>query len=636
VEIILNILSLYPSKMLVTCGYEYQKYSLVMEYDNMHNILGKTQVHKTSPDNTNWTKAHQTIYDLTYEKYNAAEFNVAGYSYTQPHAVRQIIDKPEATSTGNDVKTKMYDYDPNGNLTNITQKTGESDVVEKLRTNLWDEENRLRAVDITPDAEGIRPIAIYTYDAGGERILKHSNTSVSIYLNGKKVADTIQTNATLYPSGMLVGKLGNSGSEEEQTLAYTKHYYAGTQRVSSKIGTTENLGDYLYDWFTQGTGGPVDVIGSSFGVLENAEEGVIQVYDELGIDPPTYESDPVFIPVASFIHGGNEIEQYFFHPDHLGSTSYITNLLGEVSQHMEYFAFGEIFVEEHRSSNNSPYKFNSKELDEETGWYYYGARYYDPKISVWLSVDPLHEKYPGWSPYSYTLQNPINWTDPDGMQVQAHYNAKTGIVAIIDMDVYKSELPTVKVSAKDYKIGGIRNESGELTTNQILIIKGVFSGGHSLQDSEIVQGDRDGTLNRPKEVPIPNGKYNILDNLGGDKPKYLRLDAQDSYQFNDVHENAQNKEGANRKNFRFHLGVVSWGCVTACKNQNYDRELEWDVVLQIMNSTTSTDVPDRQGSEKFNPSSSRKKYGEMTIEGTSINPSLPKERERSQPVLNKR
>src|SRR5690606_8845653 len=284
---------------------------------------------------------------------------------------------------------KNFDYDPNGNLTAITQTTGESETVERLRTNLWDEENRLRAVDITPDAEGVRPIAIYTYDAGGERIIKHSNTSASIYLNGKKVADTIQTDATLYPSGMLVAKLGNNGSEEEQTLAYTKHYYAGTQRVSSKIGTTENLGDFLQDWITQGLGGPVDAIGSSMDVLENAEEGVVQVYTELGIDPPTYDSSPTFIPVPSFVHGDDEIEQYYFHPDHLGSTSYITNVLGEVSQHMEYFAFGETFVEEHRSSNNSPYKFNGKELDEETGWYYYGARYYDPRISIFLSVDPL-------------------------------------------------------------------------------------------------------------------------------------------------------------------------------------------------------------------------------------------------------
>lgn len=195
---------------------------------------------------------------------------------------------------------------------------------------------------------------------------------------------------------------------------YTKHYYAGTQRVSSKIGTTENLGDYLYDWFTQGTGGPIDVVGSSFGVLENAEDGVVQVYNELGIEPPAYDSNPVFIPVQSYVHGGSELEQYYFHPDHLGSTSYITNLLGEVSQHMEYFAFGETFVEEHRSSNNSPYKFNGKELDEETGLYYYGARYYDPRVSVWLSVDPLTEQT--MTPYQYTYQNPINFIDPKGMQ----------------------------------------------------------------------------------------------------------------------------------------------------------------------------------------------------------------------------
>jgi len=102
-----------------------------------------------------------------------------------------------------------------------------------------------------------------------------------------------------------------------------------------------------------------------------------------------------------------------FHPDHLGSTSYITNLLGEVSQHIEYFAFGETFVEEHRSSNNSPYKFNGKELDEETGWYYYGARYYDPRISLWLSVDPLAEQT--MTPYQYTYQNPVRLIDPTGM-----------------------------------------------------------------------------------------------------------------------------------------------------------------------------------------------------------------------------
>ncbi len=58
-------------------------------------------------------------------------------------------------------------------------------------------------------------------------------------------------------------------------------------------------------------------------------------------------------------------------------------------QHIEYVPFGEVFIEERNNTWNTPYLFNAKELDEETGLYYYGARYYEPRLSLWMSFDPI-------------------------------------------------------------------------------------------------------------------------------------------------------------------------------------------------------------------------------------------------------
>lgn len=79
--------------------------------------------------------------------------------------------------------------------------------------------------------------------------------------------------------------------------------------------------------------------------------------------------------------------------------------------------FGETMYEQHSYAEDfqNRYKFNGKELDDETGLYYYGARYYDPRTSIWLSVDPLAEQTPSWTPYRYGFNNPVRMTDPTGM-----------------------------------------------------------------------------------------------------------------------------------------------------------------------------------------------------------------------------
>jgi len=72
-----------------------------------------------------------------------------------------------------------------------------------------------------------------------------------------------------------------------------------------------------------------------------------------------------------------------------------------------------------------PYKFNGKELDEETGLYYYGARYYDPRVSLWMNIDPMYEKFPNFSSYIYCINNPVKLIDPDGRQTQEPDSWKT-------------------------------------------------------------------------------------------------------------------------------------------------------------------------------------------------------------------
>ncbi len=78
------------------------------------------------------------------------------------------------------------------------------------------------------------------------------------------------------------------------------------------------------------------------------------------------------------------------------------------------------------------YKFNGKELDKQTGYYYYGARYYDPVLSRWLSVDPLAEKYPGFSPYNFTLNSPVMRVDKNGKNENPIYDKQGNFLGTDD------------------------------------------------------------------------------------------------------------------------------------------------------------------------------------------------------------
>ena len=139
-------------------------------------------------------------------------------------------------------------------------------------------------------------------------------------------------------------------------------------------------------------------------------------------------------------NNGDNAEQrekrYYYHSDHLGSAQFVTDWRGRQYEHIEYTPYGELWIEEVAAGlDKLPFRFTGKEMDEETGLYYYGARYLDPKYSRWLSGDPALSDYiptAGTDPsklagmggvyntvnlhlYHYAGNNPVKYTDPTGM-----------------------------------------------------------------------------------------------------------------------------------------------------------------------------------------------------------------------------
>jgi RHS repeat-associated protein len=127
-----------------------------------------------------------------------------------------------------------------------------------------------------------------------------------------------------------------------------------------------------------------------------------------------------------------EDELFFYHGNHLSSSQMITDMYSNVVQQVYYAPFGEVITEYNaywHQGKIPDYMFNAKELDEENGMYYYEARYYNPPM--FISRDPLFEKYPFMSPYAYCSNNPVIRIDPDGRE-DYEWDLKTKKITVVD------------------------------------------------------------------------------------------------------------------------------------------------------------------------------------------------------------
>ncbi|WP_303850092.1 RHS repeat-associated core domain-containing protein [Apibacter mensalis] len=205
----------------------------------------------------------------------------------------------------------------------------------------------------------------------------------------------------------------------------------------------------------------------------------------------------------------------------MGSSRYITNLDGEIVQHVEYVPFGEVFIEERNNSWKTPYLFNGKELDEETGLYYYGARYYNPRESFWLSVDTIHfeddfydddESYNegvynsfNLNPYTYSYQNPVKYVDPDG-------NNPIPAIARLLYRAYRAYRAAEKIAPKQKPTSAPKPVEKPKPADK------PSNKGETKQD---VKSSR----NKPKEEGVPNSsEIQQIDPKTGKVTKYTTYD----------------------------------------------------------------------------------------------------------------
>ncbi len=357
-------------------------YELTMGYNAVGGI--------TSKDSDLPNGGHPLVnpnlkYDLSYS-----------YNPAKPHQLLSV------TEVGPNGGITNFSYDDVGNLTESFGPSGTEELI-------WNELQQLSGV---MNGNGIHH---YVYDHNGERIMKSSINRSWVQVNDQNVDDIQYLEPyTLYVNPYYVVTSFHNGDH------ISKHYYMNTQRVATDISINYQgppppiaPGAPMSSDSAQSTGMG---ISASF---EDDLNKILQQFDAGDLTSSLSENgvtmEKYYPNAASESESINRI-LYWYHPDYLGSVDLVTDRNGVAYEFFLYTPWGEDMYSYNSGTSNftSPYRFNGKEKDPETGYGYYGARYYQSKFSVWMSVDRLARKYPSLTPYNFVANNPINAIDPDG------------------------------------------------------------------------------------------------------------------------------------------------------------------------------------------------------------------------------
>jgi RHS repeat-associated protein len=257
-------------------------------------------------------------------------------------------------------------YDLMGNITALQRYTTGNTLIDNL-TYTYTGNQLTTITDATTNDAGLKHGSwSFIYDGNGNQVTDPSKGTSGI---------SIAYNLLNLPQSVTGGK----------TITYTYDASGNKlRRVSPNTGNTDYMGGIQYDGTTTST--------LSF----------IQTED------------------GKAVPNGTGYDYTYYLGDNLGNTrvTFDTSTGAAVSQQADdYYPFG-MEINRAVTSPKNEYLYNKKELQEELSEYDYGARFYDPVIARWNTIDPHAENSRRWSPYNYVVNNPIEYIDPDGMDYQ--------------------------------------------------------------------------------------------------------------------------------------------------------------------------------------------------------------------------
>ena len=329
-------------------------------------------------------KYNGSISNITWKSGN--ESTVRGYKFTYDGLDRVLNatygETASISTNANRFSENVTGYDKNGNIKGL-QRYGQLSstsygLIDNLTLTL--NGNQLSCVEdaVSTAAYGTNTAFVngasvageYAYDANGN-LTKDLNKGIT----------DIQYNVLNLPSTV--------SFSDGSTITYTYGADGTKLRTVHKIGSTTTTTDYcgnvIYENGTQ--------------KLLLTEEGYINL---------------------------TGTQQYHYYlKDHQGNNRVVINQSGTVEETNHYYPFGGVFG---TTGNTQPYKYNGKEFDTKKGlnWYDYGARYYDAALGRFTTVDPSSENYYAFNPYSYCVNNPIKYIDPDGKDFIIWYKDSNG------------------------------------------------------------------------------------------------------------------------------------------------------------------------------------------------------------------